>query len=92
MAKSKYIPPSLVEFCAQAEAAAQPLTVCRITHPDAIDGDVFEGTYSGYVLESGKTAEALLSDGSFYPPRAVKEPEPVEPEPAAPAAEAPPAE
>lgn len=72
MAKQKYITPSLVEFCAQAEAAAQPLSVCRVTHPDAIDGNAYEGTYAGYPLVNGKTAEALLSDGSYYPPRTDK--------------------
>lgn len=85
MAKKQIITPSLVAFCAQAEAAALPLTVCRVAHPDAIDGDVFEGTYAGYPLTNGKEAVAQLSDGSIYPPREPKaEPAaPVEPAPAA---------
>lgn len=64
MAKQKYITLSLVEFCAQAEAAAQPLAVCRVTHPDAIDGAIHEGKYAGIRLAKGDKPEALLSDGS----------------------------
>lgn len=86
MAKKQIVTESLIAFCARAEADAQPLTVCRVTHPDAIDGDTFEGTYSGYPLVKDSFAEALLSDGSFYPPRPEKaetRAAPVEPETAA---------
>lgn len=69
MAKKQIVTESLIAFCARAEADAQPLTVCRVTHPDAIDGDTYEGTYSGYPLVKGSFAEAALSDGSFYPSR-----------------------
>lgn len=78
MAKKQIVTESLIAFCARAEAEAQPRTVCRVTHPDAIDGDAFEGTYSGYPLVKGAGAEALLSDGSYFPAR-VQASGPVEP-------------
>jgi hypothetical protein len=77
MAKKQFITEALNDFCARIELEAQPLTVCRVTHPDAVDGGTFEGTYAGYPLVNGKTAEALLSDGSFLPSRTVKAADPV---------------
>jgi hypothetical protein len=76
MAKKQFITEALNDFCARIELEAQPMTVCRVTHPDAVDGGAFEGTYAGFPLVNGKTAEALLSDGSFVPPRAGNAAEP----------------
>lgn len=56
--------PSLAAFAVQAEAQADPLTVCQITHPDAINGSVHEGARSGIRLIKGDTVSALLSDGT----------------------------
>lgn len=56
--------PSLTAFAVQAEAQADPLTVCQITHPDAINGAVHEGARSGIRLVKGDAVAALLSDGS----------------------------
>lgn len=56
--------PTLQEYIAQAEAKAQPLAICQITHPEAIDGTVHEGTYSGIRMVRGDALSALLSDGS----------------------------
>lgn len=54
---------SLKEFVAQSEAAAQPLTIVEVTHPDAKDGDIYEGTYSGIRMVKGDMLVALLSSG-----------------------------
>lgn len=56
--------PALAAFAVQAEAQADPLTVCQITHPDAIDGTIHEGKNSGIRLVKGDAVSALLSDGS----------------------------
>lgn len=55
---------SLTAYAARMEAAAQPLAVCQITHPDAKDGGLHVGTYAGIRLKRGDTLAALLSDGS----------------------------
>ena len=72
MAKKQIVTEALVAFCARVEAEAYPRTVCRVTHPDAVDGDTYEGTFAGYPLVKDSFAEALLSDGSFIPPRPEK--------------------
>ncbi len=55
---------SLKDYAHQVERAAQPLAVCQITHPEAVDGTVHEGMYAGIRLVNGDTPAALLSDGS----------------------------
>jgi hypothetical protein len=55
---------SLAAFAARVEEQAQPLAVCRITHPDAVDGSIHEGKYAGIRLVKGEKAEALLSNGA----------------------------
>ena len=55
---------ALPAYAARMESQAQPLAVCRITHPDAVEGAVFEGTYAGIRLANGPDMSALLSDGS----------------------------
>ncbi len=58
--------PTLATFAVQAEAHAMELgiTVCAITHPDAIDGAIHEGVMSGIRLTKGSAVSATLSDGS----------------------------
>jgi hypothetical protein len=58
--------PALADFArdAEAKAIARGITVCRITHPEAINGTVHEGTYSGIHLTKGDAVSATLSDGS----------------------------
>lgn len=63
MAKKEAVLP-LKEYAHQVERAAQPLAVCQITHPDAVDGAIHEGTYAGIRLVKGDTPSAVLSDGS----------------------------
>lgn len=53
----------LAAYAARIEEAAQPLAVCQITHPDAVDGAVHIGTYAGIRLVKGDKIEALLSSG-----------------------------
>jgi hypothetical protein len=55
---------ALADYLARIEKAAQPLPVCQVTHPDAIDGNIHQGTYAGIRLVKGDTVAALLSDGS----------------------------
>lgn len=55
---------TLAAFAARIEEQAQPLAVCRITHPDAIDGAIHEGKYAGIRLVRGDKLEALIADGS----------------------------
>lgn len=62
MAKKEHEP--IAAYIARIEEAAQPLAVCRVTHPDA-HGDIHEGKYAGIRLVKGDTIEALLSDGSI---------------------------
>lgn len=62
MAKKEH--EALAAYAARIEEQAQPLAVCRITHPDAIDGAVHEGKYAGIRLVKGDKIEALISDGS----------------------------
>jgi DNA polymerase III psi subunit len=64
MAKKEIQP--LAAFAVMAEAQAQHLgiTVCQITHPDAIDGDVYVGAMSGIRLVKGEKVSAVLADGS----------------------------
>lgn len=55
---------ALADYLARIEQQAQPLPVCQVTHPDAIDGAIHEGTYAGIRLVKGDAVSALLSDGS----------------------------
>lgn len=54
-------------FIARHEAAAQAdgLVVTSITFPDA-PARVYPGTYAGFPVADGKTAEAMYSDGSKH--------------------------
>jgi hypothetical protein len=64
MAKAKeHEHEALAAYVARIEEAAQPLAVCRVTHPDAIDGAIHEGKYAGIRLVKGDKLEALLSSG-----------------------------
>lgn len=54
----------LAAYAKRIERAAQPLAVCIITHPDAVDDTIFEGVYAGIRLVNGPEMSALLSDGS----------------------------
>ena len=56
---------TLQDYAKRMEAEAQPLTVCQITHPDAVDGAIHEGMFSGIRLVKGDEASALLSDGTI---------------------------
>lgn len=58
--------PALAAFAVHAEkqAANIGITVCEITHPDAIDGTIHEGAMSGIRLAKGEAVSATLSDGS----------------------------
>ena len=53
----------LASYAARIEELAQPLPVCQITHPDAVDGAVHVGKYAGIRLVRGDKVEALLSSG-----------------------------
>ena len=64
MAKKNYETEALADYLARIEAQAQPLAVCQVTHPDAVDGAIHEGTYAGIRLVRGDSVSALLSDGS----------------------------
>jgi hypothetical protein len=65
MAKAKeHEHEALAAYVARIEEHAQPLAVCRVTHPDAIDGAIHEGKYAGIRLVKGDKIEALISDGS----------------------------
>lgn len=55
--------PALKEYIAQMEAKAQPLVVCQVTHPEATDGVVYEGVYSGIRTVKGSDVSATLSSG-----------------------------
>lgn len=63
MAGKKHEIEPLAAYAARIEEQAQPLAVCRITHPDAADGAVYEGKYAGIRLVKGDKPEALLSSG-----------------------------
>lgn len=54
----------LSAYAKRIERVAQPLAVCIITHPDAVDGAIFEGVYAGIRLVNGPEMSARLSDGS----------------------------
>lgn len=54
---------ALGAFIARIEREAQPLPVVQISHPDAKDGEVYEGTYAGIRQVKGEPG-AILSDGS----------------------------
>ena len=56
---------ALAAYAARIEKAAQPLAVCQITHPDAVDGAIHLGTYAGIRLVCGEEPTALLSDGTI---------------------------
>ena len=55
---------ALASYAARIEEQAQPLPVCEITHPDAVDGAIHVGKYAGIRLVRGDVAAALLSDGT----------------------------
>lgn len=58
--------PVLAAFAVHAEAQALAIgvTVCQITHPDAVQGAIHEGAQSGIRLVKGEAVSATLSDGS----------------------------
>lgn len=58
--------PTLQAFAAAMEAKAQPLAVTQITHPDAVDGGVYEGVYAGIRLVKGDAVAAVFADGSKH--------------------------
>lgn len=64
MAKKSLEVEPLKDYAARIELQAQPLAVAQITHPEAVDGAIHEGTYAGIRLVKGDEASALLSDGS----------------------------
>ena len=53
----------LATYAARIEELAQPLAVCQITHPNAVDGAIHVGKYAGIRLVHGDQVEALLSSG-----------------------------
>lgn len=55
---------ALAWFASRVEELAQPLAVCQITHPDAVDGAIHVGKYAGIRLVRGDTPAALVSDGT----------------------------
>jgi hypothetical protein len=55
---------ALAAYAVRIEEQAQPLPVCQITHPDAVDGAIHQGKYAGIRLVRGDTPAALLSDGT----------------------------
>lgn len=55
---------ALSDYLARIELQAQPLPVCEVTHPQAVDGAVHNGTYAGIRLVKGDKVSARLSDGS----------------------------
>jgi len=55
---------SLSAYAARMEEKAQPLTVCQITHPNAKDGDIYQGKYAGIRLVRGDIPSALVSNGT----------------------------
>jgi hypothetical protein len=55
---------SLADYLARIELKAQPLPVCQVTHPDAVDGAIHQGTFAGIRLVRGEHIAALLSDGT----------------------------
>lgn len=50
-------------FIARIEREAQPLAVVQVSHPDAKEGAIFQGTYAGIRQVKGDPG-AILSDGS----------------------------
>lgn len=64
MAKKEAIV-SLSEYANMVEKMAQPLAVVQITHPEAVTGDIHQGTYAGIRLVKADTASALLSSGEI---------------------------
>lgn len=64
MAKPQKEHEPLAAYLARIEQAAQPLPVCQVTHPEALDGAIHQGTYAGIRLVRGDSVSALLSDGS----------------------------
>lgn len=55
---------ALASYAERIEEQAQPLAVCQITHPDAVQGAVHVGKYAGIRLVRGDTPAALISDGT----------------------------
>jgi hypothetical protein len=62
--KPKQPSEDLAAYAKRIERAAQPLAVCIITHPNAVDGAIFEGVYAGIRLVNGPEMSARLSDGN----------------------------
>ena len=58
--------PALAAFALLAEKQAQNIgvTVCEITHPEAVHGAIHQGAASGIRLIKGEAVAAILSDGS----------------------------
>jgi hypothetical protein len=54
---------ALLAYATRIEEQAQPLAVCQITHPDAVDGAIHQGKYAGIRLVRGDAPAALLSSG-----------------------------
>jgi len=61
MAKTK--PEPLAEYIARMEREAFPVVLVQISHPDATDGAIHQGPYSGIRLVKGD-CRAILSDGT----------------------------
>lgn len=55
---------ALSDYLARIEQQAQPLPVCEVTHPNAVDGAIHAGVYAGIRLVKGDKVQARLSDGS----------------------------
>lgn len=53
----------LGEYIARIERAAQPLAVSQVSHPHAVEGAIYQGTYAGIRQVKGDLG-AVLSDGS----------------------------
>lgn len=55
----------LAVYASRIEREAQPLAVCKIIHPHAVDGTVFDGVFAGIRLEKGDDIRAQLSNGEY---------------------------
>lgn len=56
---------SLSDYVARLEEQVQPLTICEVTHPGAVNGAVHAGKYSGIRLKQGDKPSAIASDGTI---------------------------
>lgn len=63
-AKKDEVLETVADYCARIELEAQPLAVCEVTHPLAVQGAIHNGVYAGIRLVKGDKVSALLSDGS----------------------------